>query len=180
MDNRKLKQLNFHFRGYGAGLILVAVLLTACGDPTVTAAPAATTKAATTAAATTAAVATVVLATPVTSVAPPAPSPNTQTGGNSVPDEIKKSYEAAASDLAKKTNIAAAEVKLMGYSREEFRDASLGCPQPDAFYSQVITPGYRFQLEAKGQLYDYRTNLQGTRVVLCTNGGQPGLPKSTP
>lgn len=57
-------------------------------------------------------------------------------------------------------------ITVKSFSVEEFSDASLGCPQPDQMYAQVITPGYQVVLEAQGQEYDYRLTDQDN-VILC-------------
>ncbi|MBM2842793.1 MAG: hypothetical protein HW404_630 [Anaerolineales bacterium] len=54
----------------------------------------------------------------------------------------------------------------------EWPDASLGCPQPGLAYAQVVTPGYRFTLDAGGTSYFVHTDLSNS-VVLCTEGGVP-------
>jgi hypothetical protein len=51
-----------------------------------------------------------------------------------------------------------------------FPDGSLGCPSPDAMYTQVLTPGYQMTLEHKGKRFDYRINARNNFVVLCNNG----------
>jgi hypothetical protein len=40
-------------------------------------------------------------------------------------------------------------------------DASLGCPEPEMMYAQVLTPGYQIILEAGGTHYDYRADQSG-------------------
>ena len=50
----------------------------------------------------------------------------------------------------------------------EWRDSSLGCPEPGKAYLQVITPGYLFVLEAGGKTYEYHAD-RGNRVILCEN-----------
>lgn len=172
--------------GYSLLVITFAGLLAACGDSTVTTAPPttvppttvpATTLPPTTVPATTAVVTTSAATT--TSAANTSSTTAASTSG-AVPDEVKKPFEAASNDLAKRTNLPLQNIQMLGYNREDFSDSSLGCPQPNIRYLQVITPGYQIQLEAGGQQYDYRTNLTGTRVTLCTNpGGFPG-PVKTP
>lgn len=52
-------------------------------------------------------------------------------------------------------------------------DGSLGCPQPGAFYTQALVPGYKVVLELDGKRYDYRSGRGGT-VKLC----EPRVPVS--
>lgn len=58
-------------------------------------------------------------------------------------------------------------VTVQSVEQQEFSDASLGCPQPDQMYAQVVTAGYKVILEAQGQTYDYRLDNTET-VVQCT------------
>lgn len=53
------------------------------------------------------------------------------------------------------------------WSEETFGDTSLGCPQPDMMYAQVLTQGYTFLFTYEGTVYDYRAMLDGQSVVLC-------------
>jgi hypothetical protein len=52
----------------------------------------------------------------------------------------------------------------------EWPDASLGCPQPGLAYAQVVTPGFRFTLEAGGRSYVVHTDL-GVTAVVCLDSG---------
>jgi hypothetical protein len=153
---------------FGTLLILLSGLLVACGDNTTTSSPLTTTPASTT-------VSSPSSTTVSVTTAPAVNSPSTLS--TTIPDEAKQPYESALSDLAKRTNLPTSDIKLMGYSFEQFSDSSLGCPKSGQRYSQVITPGFRFQLQAAGQLYDYRATASGTRVLLCTT---PDIFSGTP
>lgn len=72
----------------------------------------------------------------------------------------------AVRDLAGRANVAATAVKVIRVEEVEWPDASLGCPQPGMMYAQVITPGYRLELEAAGKRYTYHASDE--RVILCT------------
>ncbi len=48
----------------------------------------------------------------------------------------------------------------------DWPDSSLGCPQPDMLYAQVITPGYLVVVEVSGEPIEYHTDDRGT-VVRC-------------
>lgn len=53
----------------------------------------------------------------------------------------------------------------------EWPDASLGCPDPNKMYAQVITLGYRIVVQdADGTAFELHTNLGGTHWVWCENG----------
>lgn len=75
-------------------------------------------------------------------------------------------YEAKAiEDLSLKLLIPKEKIHVMKVMEREFADTSLGCPQKDKLYSQVITPGYQIALEALGDTYIYNAGLN--IVVTC-------------
>jgi hypothetical protein len=45
-------------------------------------------------------------------------------------------------------------------------DSSLGCPEPDKLYAQVVTPGYLVVVDVSGERIEYHTDERGT-VVRC-------------
>jgi len=68
--------------------------------------------------------------------------------------------------LASKLGIPITEITLIGVSQVEWPNSSLGCPTAGQLYSQVVTPGYIVDLEARGQTYVYHTDTI-QRVVTC-------------
>ncbi|MEN6410481.1 MAG: hypothetical protein ABFD44_12305, partial [Anaerolineaceae bacterium] len=48
-----------------------------------------------------------------------------------------------------------------------------GVHQPDLMCAQVITPGYRIQLEANGQTYEVHTNEDGSNAALVETAAEP-------
>ena len=87
-------------------------------------------------------------------------------------DGAERVVQLAREDLAQRLSLALESIRLVSTEPVEWRDASLGCPQPGMVYAQVITPGFRVVLEAKGKLYEYHADT-GRLVVLC---GVYGLP----
>ncbi|MDY6877650.1 MAG: hypothetical protein SWK90_15820 [Chloroflexota bacterium] len=73
----------------------------------------------------------------------------------------------AVAHLAAELDISPDEVSVLSSTPVEWSDASLGCPQPGMMYAQVITPGYQFILEARGEQYEIHTDRTGRSVVLC-------------
>jgi hypothetical protein len=63
----------------------------------------------------------------------------------------------AVAALSKQLGIPPADIKIASSEAVEWSDASLGCPEPDMSYVQVITPGYRIVLQAGDKLYEYHT-----------------------
>ncbi len=64
-------------------------------------------------------------------------------------------------------------IELLGVEPVTWPDASLGCPQPGKMYAQVLTEGYRVELEAEGELAEYHTD-RDQQVIRCRGGGDAG------
>jgi Ferritin-like domain len=69
---------------------------------------------------------------------------------------------AIAADLGVPTE----SVQVITMEPRDWPDSSLGCPQPDMLYAQVITPGYLVVVEVAGERIEYHTDELGT-VVRC-------------
>ena len=88
-------------------------------------------------------------------------------------------------DLARPAMIAAREAyseaqvvpyfgpALVAFEPVEWGDASLGCPEPDVLYAQVLTPGFRLVFEHEGQRHEYHTNQDGSTTVACGEATTP-------
>lgn len=90
-----------------------------------------------------------------------------EAGAMNVPADAELAVLAARRDLASRTGVSVDDVRIMEFQAVDWRDSSLGCPEPGRMYLQVITPGYRVVLQAAGQSYEYHTN-RGNRAVLCS------------
>jgi hypothetical protein len=66
-------------------------------------------------------------------------------------------------------------VVLVSSEPVDWPDAGLGCPLPGIAYAQVVTPGFRFTLEANGETYFVHTDLT-QQAVVCTEAGAPAFP----
>jgi hypothetical protein len=99
----------------------------------------------------------------------PTPTPTPEPSGEGaviIPDEAAEPVQAAQADLAERLGIEKGEIKVLSVEAVEWRDGSLGCPQPGMAYDMVITPGFRVVLEVEGNRYAYHTDTT-RRVVLC-------------
>ena len=76
--------------------------------------------------------------------------------------------ERAIDDLATRQGADRSQVIVESVEDVEWRDSSLGCPQPGMMYAQVITPGFRIVLQLNGARYTYHGDLS-RRVTLCEN-----------
>ncbi len=86
-----------------------------------------------------------------------------------VPSGAERILALAREDLARRLDLALDAIRVVSVEAVDWRDASLGCPEPGMMYAQVITPGYRVVLEAHGKRYEYHTD-RGRQVVLCEDG----------
>ena len=68
----------------------------------------------------------------------------------------------ARQKLAQDLGIPAEDIVVEAVESVERPDPSLGLPEPDHLYAQVITPGYRILLKHGTQLHEYRTNETGS------------------
>ncbi len=72
-------------------------------------------------------------------------------------DGLTRLVERATQDLMQATSAAADEITVVSTEEVEWSDTSLGCPEPDGMYAQMITPGYLIVLETGGETYKYHT-----------------------
>ena len=64
-------------------------------------------------------------------------------------------------------NLTPSDITVVSVEKQDFNDASLGCPKPDQTYAQVITPGYKVILFAKDNQYDFRLTEDMQTVEQC-------------
>ena len=72
--------------------------------------------------------------------------------------------ENARRDLAKRLKIDAADVKERSVEDADFPDMALGAAEAGEMSGQMITRGWRIQLEAQGQAYEYRADKNQVRA----------------
>ncbi len=111
-------------------------------------------------------------ASPASSAGPTSPSPEPPSSEPAetepVTGEVPPAVLAAAkAELATIVGAdAAAGAVVVSAEAVDWPDSSLGCPQPDMMYLQVITPGYQVVFEVGGVQYDMRAAASGG-VVRC-------------
>ena len=71
----------------------------------------------------------------------------------------------ARADLARRLGASEGEITVRSIEQTDFPDAALGAPVEDEMSAQVITPGSRIRLSARGQTYEYRSNGKHLRLV---------------
>lgn len=91
-----------------------------------------------------------------------------------LPEDVefaRASMIAARQVLASELSLPLGDPGLNTLEAVEWSDSSLGCPQPDTQYIQVIVPGFKFIFEQGGETYEYHTNQNGSNVVECDAAG---------
>jgi hypothetical protein len=84
-----------------------------------------------------------------------------------IPTEgVPPAVQEALSFFSAQTGIALEEIQILQYQPVEWANACLELPQAGESCAEVITPGFRIELEANGQLYEVHTDEQGAIVRL--------------
>lgn len=73
---------------------------------------------------------------------------------------------AAQADLAQRLGLPAEGVTILSVEPAQWPDACLGLPAPDEACAEMIVEGFRVVLEAEGQIYTYRTDMEGRQMRL--------------
>lgn len=80
--------------------------------------------------------------------------------------------KAAQQALAGRLSASVDAITVESVEEVTWPDSALGCPEPGMMYLQVLTPGYRIVLSAKGTEYVYHTD-RSERIVLCGEDETP-------
>ena len=72
--------------------------------------------------------------------------------------------EKAKSDLAKRLGVKESEIKNVSVSETDFPDMSLGAPAEDEMSAQMISTGWKINLSAGGESYEYRADKYQLRL----------------
>lgn len=83
------------------------------------------------------------------------------------PASLASIEDMASSFLAGKLGVAPAALTFVRAEPTDWADTSLGCPQPDVAYAQVITPGYKLTFDRDGAAYVVHTNRDATQIISC-------------
>ncbi|HNT75475.1 MAG TPA: hypothetical protein PKH77_10690 [Anaerolineae bacterium] len=81
-----------------------------------------------------------------------------------------KTLDDLQSAVAQALGFEKSDLTLISSEEVQWRDSSLGCPQKDMHYLQVITPGWRVIFaDATGKQYDIRTPENMGHYIICVN-----------
>jgi hypothetical protein len=77
-----------------------------------------------------------------------------------------KTIQAAMDDVAQRTGLALSAIRLERMESVTWQDGSMGCPQPDVMYTQMLVPGNRIRIAAGDQTWVYHAATRGA-PLLC-------------
>ena len=84
--------------------------------------------------------------------------------GTATPGEERLPEVAASEDLAARLDTSFDDIEVLSVTEMEFPDACLGLGQPGEVCAEVITPGFEVVLRVGESQFTYRTNENGTHV----------------
>lgn len=103
-------------------------------------------------------------ANPTAPANPPVPAPTlTDPAAQQTVDQAREA-------LAAHTGVAASALTLINAEEQTWSDSSLGCPDPQGAYGQVIVQGYLLVFSDGQQTYPIHTSTDGRPLILCQNG----------
>jgi hypothetical protein len=74
-------------------------------------------------------------------------------GGSAFPASV---LEPILADAARRTGVAASDLRIVTAEPKTWPDGSWGCPQPGIAYTQIVVDGYQVVVQAAGRTLDYR------------------------
>lgn len=92
--------------------------------------------------------------------------------------EMQKLVDMAVKNLAMSEAIDPSEIEVLQASPVTWPDSSLGCPQPDRGYMQVLTDGSRIVLRVDGRVYNYHSG-DNRAPFYCKKPSKAGPPSAT-
>lgn len=84
--------------------------------------------------------------------------------GNASPEA--RAVEAAMEDAVRRTGLGRGDLQVVRVEAVTWPDGSLGCPRPDAIYTQAPVPGYRIEIRNGKRRLQYHANTKGL-IIFC-------------
>ena len=103
---------------------------------------------------------------------PPKETSETPPPTESVEPHPSGPVAASIADLVARLGIDASDVTVVSQEEVTWPDGSLGCPQPDMSYIQVLVNGSLIVLEVDGTTYEYHSGV-GRDPFYCPNPTEP-------
>lgn len=76
----------------------------------------------------------------------------------------ESAVERAKKDLAERLNISESEIEVADITETDFPNMSLGAPEKDEMSAQIITTGWKINLQSNGDNYEYRADKYDLRL----------------
>lgn len=76
----------------------------------------------------------------------------------------ESAIERAKTDLAERTGVADDEIETVSVEETDFPDMSLGAAVGDEMAAQMISTGWKINLRARGEDYEYRADKYHLRL----------------
>lgn len=76
----------------------------------------------------------------------------------------ESAVEQAKKDLAKRLKVSESDIKESSVDKVDFPDMSLGAPASGEMSAQMISTGWKINLNAKGKTYEYRADKYQLRL----------------
>ena len=86
-------------------------------------------------------------------------------------DADAKAVRLATRTLSEHLGVSEQAISLDEVIAVDWRDSSLGCPEPGRIYAPVVMSGYRVTLGVEDDEHTYRVHVAGTRAVVCERPG---------
>lgn len=97
----------------------------------------------------------------------PTPEPPNRETAVEIPAQAVDAVARARADMSEQLGISQEQIVVVSIEDVQWRDASLGCPQPGMMYAQVITPGYRMILKSGEKQFKYHSAKGQDNAVQC-------------
>jgi hypothetical protein len=94
-----------------------------------------------------------------------ATGPDVGTIATDVPPQV---IEQAQQALVNQLGASIDNVQILSSEKVDWPDACLGVPSDGQACAQVVTPGFRFDVQVNGQSYEVRTDQTGSTVKIVT------------
>lgn len=91
----------------------------------------------------------------------PTPVPTSQARPPAIGEVPRDLLAEVVADAASRARVRTGQVDVTRAEAVQWRDGSLGCPEPGMMYTQAIVDGYWVELRAGGEGYDYRLDGRG-------------------
>jgi hypothetical protein len=87
-----------------------------------------------------------------------------------LPGGVQSMLPALREDAARRSGVAAADLRVVSVEDVTWPDGSLGCPEPGRLYTQALVPGHRVRIAAPGAAdapMHYHLSTRGNAWLYC-------------